>query len=333
MSNRGQARKSPGAKFIDLEPSPETFLDSVLAGLSATPKTLPSKFFYDERGSLLFQQITTLDPYYPTRTETALLKQIAPELGALIPEHAELVEFGSGSTNKVRILLDTVGRFSAYVSIDISRTYLVDQANQLARDYPGLSVLAVCADYMAPLNLDDGRASDGSRVGFFPGSTIGNLTSTEAIGFLANAANILGPGAGFIVGVDLKKDRKILEAAYNDPQGITAAFNLNLLIRLNRELDADFDTAAFAHEAIYKEDAGRIEMHLVSQKDQFAHIGDRKFRFAQGESIHTENSHKYSIPEFQDIARAAGLNAVKFWTDPDQLFSIHFLRVKGRVKR
>lgn len=319
------------ARFIDLEPSSESFLDAVLAGLAQDQKTLPCKFFYDARGSRLFEQICQLEEYYPTRTEKALLKEIAPELNDLVPDGAELVEFGSGSSEKVRILFENMSHFSGYVSIEISSSALEDAASQLAREYPMLQVLAVCADYTQPLELDDdygGDADDaGIRVGFFPGSTIGNLSHDEAVAFLRNAAGILGSGAGFIIGADLRKDAAILEPAYNDESGVTAAFNLNLLGRINRELGANIDVDSFRHEAIFNNKASRIEMHLVSRIQQSIEIGGQSFDFDAGETIQTENSHKYTLEEFNRVARDAGLEPVRTWTDADDLFSIHFLHI------
>lgn len=320
------------ARFVDLHPGHESFRDAVIKGLGARPKSLPSKFFYDERGSRLFEQICELEEYYPTRTEMALLADIGPELHDLLPRGAELVEFGSGSSQKVRILLDSTHSFDAYVSIDISGEYLKEMCNALAADYPALDVMAVCADYtrpidMAPIDGAHWKGCSRPRVGFFPGSTIGNLTTDGAVEFLENARGILGAGGGFIVGADLKKDVAVLEAAYNDAAGVTAEFNLNLLARINRELGGDFDLKAFSHRAHYNADKDRIEMHLVSQRNQTAGIDGSSFDFAEGETIHTENSHKYTVRKFQEIAERAGFTARHAWTDKDDLFSIHYLEV------
>lgn len=318
----------PTARFVDLRPSTESFRDAVIGGLGAAQKSLPSKFFYDERGSRLFDEICRLEEYYPTRTEMALMADIAPELRALVPEGAELVEFGSGSSQKVRILLDQVGHFDAYVSIDISADYLQAMTTALACDYPALDVLAVSADYTQPIDLAHWEICSRRRVGFFPGSTIGNLTPDGAVEFLENARSILGAGGGFIVGADLKKDVGILETAYNDAKGVTAEFNLNLLRRINSELGGDFDINAFRHRAHYNDEKGRIEMHLISERDQSVRVNGNAFEFAAGETIHTENSHKYTIEDFQEIAAQAGFAARKAWTDEKDLFSIHYLEVE-----
>ena len=302
-----------------------TFLEDVLHGLSERQKTLPCKYFYDAQGSQLFDRICTLDEYYPTRTEHAILTERRYEIADLAGPGAALVELGSGSSVKVRILLDALDRPAAYIPIDISRAHLLAAAAGLAADHPGLSVVPVCADYTKPFPLPDAAA--GRRLGFFPGSTIGNFDPAEARTFLAGVAETLRPGAGLVIGVDLKKDRAILEAAYDDAEGVTAAFNLNLLRRINRELGGDFDLDGFAHEARWNETAGRIEMHLVSRSVQTARVGGRVFTFRAGESIHTENSHKYSLDGFHTLAKAAGWHPVKAWTDDGGLFSVHYLTV------
>ncbi len=321
-----------GARFVDLHPGSESFRDAVIAGLGAEPKSLPSKFFYDQHGSKLFDRICQLEEYYPTRTEMALLAEIGPELRRLLPGSAELVEFGSGSSRKVRILLDSVATFAAYVSIDISGDYLREMTAALAGDYPALDVMAVAADYTRPIDLAHMERAHWEscprpRIGFFPGSTIGNLTADEAVAFLENARRILGPGGGFIVGADLKKDVRRLEAAYNDAAGVTAEFNLNLLARINRELGGNFDLAEFRHRAHYDASKGRIEMHLVSRRGQTVRVNGTCFTFRRGETIHTENSHKYTVAEFQEIAARAGFTARQAWTDSDDLFSVHYLEV------
>ncbi len=320
---------APKARFIDLEPSEESFLEAVVAGLRSDPKRLPAKFFYDEEGSKLFEKICQLQEYYPTRTEIGLLKEIAPQLRATLPEGTQLVEFGSGSNDKVRILLEGVGRFDSYVPIDISREYLRAQANELAADFPEISVTAICADYTMDLHLPRHASNlPEARLGFFPGSTIGNMKRHEAITFLSRAAEILGAGAGFLIGADLKKDPAMLNAAYNDADGVTAAFNLNLLKRINRELGADFDLAAFQHDAFYDEAEGRIEMHLLSLADQSVSIDGQSFGIAKGECIHTEDSHKFTLDEFSAIGQAAGLTPEEAWSDDSDLFSVHLFRIR-----
>ena len=260
--------------------------------------------------------------YYPTRTETALLQQHAEEIASLIGKECLLIEPGSGSSQKVRMLLETL-QPTAYMPMDISRDYLLHAAQQLAADYPWLEVHATCIDFTSELKLHS-DLPHAHRVAFFPGSSIGNFEPTDAIVFLQNIARMVGVGGGLLIGVDLKKDESILNAAYNDAQGITAQFNLNLLARINRELDADFNLESFEHEAFYNSDAGRIEMHLASRLSQTVTIGDVQINFLDHESIHTENSYKYSIEEFSSLAKMAGFDLVNAWIDVDRLFSLHY---------
>ena len=313
--------------FIDLKPTSGNFLEAVVDGLSARLKTLPAKFFYDERGSKLFEDITNLKEYYQTRTEMALLKTISPELKRLIPAGSKLVEFGSGSSEKIRVLIDQVGQFSTYVPIDISRDYLKMEAENLAFDHPDLNIIAICADYTKPFEVPAGITGGADCTGFFPGSTIGNMLPGEAVNFLKIAGRLLGSGAGFIIGVDLKKDPAILHRAYNDAAGVTADFNLNILRRINNELGGDFDFGNFRHRALYNVEAGRIEMHLISLAGQTVQVGGHSFSFLKGETIHTENSYKYNVAEFQALAKKASLKPIKAWWDDAWLFSVHFLRV------
>ncbi|MCW5729595.1 MAG: L-histidine N(alpha)-methyltransferase [Alphaproteobacteria bacterium] len=310
-----------GFDFIDLDPVQETFLDAALDGLSRPLKRIPCRFLYDARGSELFERICELPEYYPTRTELGILGAHAREMAALIGPDCELVEFGSGASRKVRLLLDALERPRGYVAIDISRDHLRAAAASIARDYPALRVTAVAADYMQPLPLP---RAEGPRVGFFPGSTIGNLGHGEARRFLAHWARELA-GGGMLVGVDLKKDESVLNAAYNDAAGVTAEFNLNLLARMNRELGADFDLDGFRHHAFYCHDRGRIEIYMESLRAQEASLGGRRFRFAEGELVHTENSHKFTIEEFRTLAAGAGFRPAAVWTDPARLFSVHYL--------
>lgn len=321
-------KKTGTFSFIDLKPSSESFLDAVVAGLSKPHKTLPAKFFYDERGSKLFEDITNLSEYYQTRTEMGLLEKISPELKTLIPRGSKLVEFGSGSTEKIRVLIDKVEHFDTYVPIDISRDYLKMEAEDLASDHPDLNIIAICADYTKPFPMPEGLSGGADCTGFFPGGTIGNMLPSEAVDFLRHAGAMLGPGAGFIIGVDLKKNPAILHAAYNDAMGVTAEFNMNVLLRINNELGGDFDLSKFRHRALYNVVLGRIEMHLESLADQTVTLGDDSFSFLKGETIHTENSYKYKVAEFQDLATKAGLEPVTAWWDDDCLFSVHFLRVQ-----
>ena len=313
--------------FHDLNPEAGRFHDDVIAGLSRPQKSLPPKYFYDARGCALFEAICELPEYYLTRAEIALILAHAGDMARRLGPGCALIEYGSGDGRKTRILIGALSPV-AYLPIDIAREQLNATAAEMAREFPRLRVVAVCADYSRPLalpELDALRAR--RRVLYFPGSTIGNLTPSEAAGFLAGAREQLGAGGGLMIGVDLKKDPARLDAAYNDARGITAAFNLNLLARINRELGADFDLDAFRHRAFYNEAGGRIEMHLVSAKVQDVTIGGHAIPFREGETIHTENSYKYSIREFQDLAAAAGLAPVECWLDPERLFSVHHLVV------
>lgn len=315
--------------FYDLHPPADDFCAEVVAGLEGVPKSLPCKFFYDAIGSRLFEQICELKEYYPTRTEIALLRRHRNDIAALLGRNAHLIELGSGATTKVRILLDSIGGSIGYTGVDISKEHLFLSARSLATDFPHVRVNAVCADYTRPFVLPQGSVTSfAKKVGFFPGSTIGNFTRSEALDFLAGVAGLLGAGGELLIGVDLKKDASILHAAYNDRRGVTAAFNLNLLARINRELGADFDLAAFTHDAPYNRSEGRIEMYLVSERAQTVHIRDRSIRFRRGETIHTENSHKFGAEEFQTLAAGAGFLPIKAWKDDDGLFSLHYLQVR-----
>ena len=313
-------------RLQDLEPSTQEFRDAVLTGLGGAQKTLPCKFFYDAEGSRLFDQICELPEYYPTRTELTLLADQADAIADLIGPRARLVEFGSGAGVKIRLLLNALDRPAAYVPVDISREHLMMATADLARDFPALQIAPICADYTKPFALP---APSGlhpeSTVGFFPGSTIGNFTPAEARGFLTRARRLLGPGSAMIVGVDLRKAEDILVPAYDDAAGVTAAFNLNLLVRINRELDGGFDLEQFTHEARWNNAQGRIEMHLVSRRDQEVHIGAARFAFRTGETIHTENSHKYTLDQFRQLAVEAGYTPRAAWTDAAGLFSVHML--------
>src|SRR4051812_42636215 len=280
------------------------FARDALAGLSAERKTLPAKYFYDDSGSALFEAITALPEYYPTRTELGILKQRAGEIARLIPPGAALIEFGSGSTAKARIVLDAAAALAAYVPVDISAGFLNQEAARLGRDLPGLRILPIAADFTKPFKLPPALRLR-ARVGFFPGSTIGNFEPPEAARFLRHAGALLGRGAHLIVGVDLIKDAAVLDAAYNDTAGVTAAFNLNLLRRINRELGADFDLDRFRHHAFFSRERSRVEMHLASGAAQKVHLCDRRISFACGETIHTENSYKYSVDSFRALAADA----------------------------
>ena len=319
-----------GARFAfhDLAPGEESFRDAVLNGLGRAPKAIPCKFFYDARGSALFEEICRLPEYYPTRTEIGILEENSSDIAAQMGPHCRLIEFGSGASHKVRILLDALDRPAAYVPVDISREHLRDAAANLAEDFPSVPIIAVCADYTRPFPLPPLPGAKGKRVGFFPGSTIGNFEPDAAVAFLANYARILGPGGEMLIGVDLKKDPEILDAAYNDRAGVTAAFNLNLLDRINRELDGDLDLDRFEHVAFYNVIGGRVEIYIRSLVNQSAQIAGRTFHFAEGELIHTEYSYKSSVDEFRSLAAQAGFRPIDTWIDPAELFSVHYFRLR-----
>jgi dimethylhistidine N-methyltransferase len=313
------------ADVVDRAPALSRFRAEVWAGLSLPRKTLPCKYFYDARGSALFEAICELPEYYPTRTELSIMEQHAGAMADRLGARCLLVEYGSGSSTKTRLLLDRLRDPAGYVPIDISRAALAASARSLRQAYPSLEVLPVCADYTSEIELPRPRHPAARRGVYFPGSTIGNFTPPQAQRFLAHMARVAESGGALLVGVDLRKDRATLERAYDDAAGVTAAFNLNLLARINRELDGCFDLDAFAHRALWDERAGRVEMHLVSKKEQTVRVGARAFRFARGETIHTENSYKYDLPSFAALATGAGLAVRDVWTDPARRFSVQFL--------
>lgn len=315
------------AEFVDLEPEVEDFEAAVLIGLGRPEKQLPCKFFYDQRGSRLFDQICELEEYYPTVTELKIFLQHRADIAALIGPSCHVIEFGSGSGTKIRTLLESIRNPAAYTAVDISKDHLLSATMALAEDYPNVTVTAVCADFTLPFEVSPPEgAGEAKRVGFFPGSTIGNFSPEEASGFLKGAAEILGHGGEMLIGVDLKKDSDVLLAAYNDRAGVTAEFNLNLLRRINRELGANFDLANFAHKAVYNFDAGRIEMRLISLCRQSVTVGTRAFLFEKEETIHTENSYKYEVGEFRDMCSRSNFAPVDTWVDEGGLFSVHYLR-------
>ena len=311
---------------VDAAAAPNTsagFAQDALAALSQTPKRLSPKYFYDETGSELFEQITVLPEYYPTRVELSILRERAADIRAFIPKGAALVEFGAGSTTKVRLLLD-VCDFASYVPVDISGDYLNAQAIALRGDFPDLAVHPVTADFTAPFALPD-AVKDMPKVGFFPGSTLGNFEPHEASAFLRSAREILGKSGQMLLGVDLEKDERVLSAAYNDSAGVTAKFNLNVLARMNRELKGNFDLECFKHRAIYNRERHRIEMHLIARKAQTVRVMGHSFTFRAGESIHTECSYKYSIQRFRALATGSGWRTQESWTDAAGMFSVHAL--------
>lgn len=318
-------QRTASITFYDDHPTPADVRSEVLAGLAQPTKRLPPKLFYDQEGSRLFDAITKLPEYYPTRTEIGILQRHGAEMAARLGPDAVLIELGSGSSLKIQTLL-TALRPRVYLPVDISREHLRESARALAAQFPDLSIRAVCADYSAPFELPLEPHWDHLSA-FFPGSSIGNFEPTDAQRLLRQVAALLGNGGRLLIGVDLRKDPAILDAAYNDDQGVTAAFNLNLLRRINRELDGDFDPRQFTHRAFFNGAASRVEMHLVSQVDQQVAVAGQRFGFSRGESIHTENSYKYGIDDFQELASGAGFRPEEVWTDPDRFFSVHCLRV------
>jgi dimethylhistidine N-methyltransferase len=316
------ALKKAVQKFEIPEPA-SPFAVDVLKGLKSTPKRISPKYFYDAEGSALFEQITDLPEYYLTRSELRILQDNAAAIAAYIPPGSALVEFGSGSSKKTRYLLAAAPQLAAYVPVDICGEVLEEEAVGLRKEFPKLGVVPVTADFTQPFDLP--ASVPPMRVGFFPGSTIGNFEPHEAAAFLRQAAKILGPGATLIVGTDLQKDGRILNAAYNDAAGVTRAFNLNLLARINRELDGRFDLDSFEHHAFYNRERHRIEMHLASSKRQKVKIAGETIDFRAGETIHTENSYKYSAASFSALARGTGWTPVASWSDPNRYFCVHVL--------
>lgn len=310
-----------------LIPTEKQMLDEVLDGLQQPQKWLPSKFFYDRRGSELFEEITTLDEYYLTRSEIEILEHHIHDIVQQIGSRAVILELGSGSSKKTRMLLDHLEDAAAYIPVDISDEYLMQVVKSLKREYPHLAIQPVCADYTKSFSLPEIGQEYDRCVAFYPGSTIGNFRPGEAKKFLGQVASITGPSGALLVGIDLKKDKKILEAAYNDKKGVTAAFNKNILRRLNREIGADFDLDLFTHHAFYNEEKGRIEMHLRCESDHSVQIDGEVIRFSEGETIHTESSYKYSLEGFEKLA-SDWYTVEKVWTDRKNLFSLQFLNVK-----
>ncbi len=309
----------------DHQPFHELFHADVIEGLSRPHKRLPCKYFYDEAGSALFDQICCLNEYYPTRTELAITRSHAAQIARLMGPAARLVEFGSGSSLKTRVLLDVLIKPAGYVPIDISREHLLRSAASIAEAYPSLCVTPVTGDYTSDLELPDAEAEVRKTVAYFPGSTIGNFEPREALSFLRRVRALSGDDSALLIGVDVKKDPRQLHAAYNDSAGVTADFNLNLLARINRELDGNFSLDTFSHYACFNPGAGRVEMHLVSLEHQSVRVGDQSFEFECGEGIHTENCYKYTPREFAALAARAGWRIVEVWTDEMRLFSLQYL--------
>ncbi len=295
-------RTSTASSALELEPANGTFLAEAIAGLSSSPRTLPCKFFYDERGSDLFQKICELPEYYVTRTELQILKTYGRNIAKQIGRGIELIGLGTGAGTKTRLLLDELEQPVAYVPVDISGEQLQQSSAVFRKLFPDVEVLPVCADYLRPVALPTPKRKPTRKVVYFPGSTIGNFEPDIALDFLRRIRRVCGDDGGLLIGVDLQKAHDVLECAYNDAQGVTAQFNLNLLTRLNRELGADFNLDHWRHRAIYNAEAGRIEMHLVSERAQTIHLGDREFHFARGETIVTEFSYKHTPEGFAAIA-------------------------------
>ena len=313
-------------QFHDLHSSRNEFASDVLSGLGHRPASIPPKYFYDAKGSKLFDAITELPEYYPTRTEIGILLANAAQISHHVGTGSLLVEPGGGSCAKVHILLEGL-KPRAYVPMDISKDHLQLAAEELAIAFPWLEIHAACTDYTQEMRLPPSMPK-GTHVAFFPGSSIGNFDPDDAVDFLQAIAELVGPGGYLLIGVDLKKDKAILEAAYDDSAGITALFNLNLLTHINRELKAGFDLSNWRHKALYNDDIGRIEMHLVSQKNQIVNVNGSSFNFAKGETIHTENSYKYTRDEFITLAAKAGFQSDALWIDENNLFSVHLFRAQ-----
>lgn len=313
-------------RFTDYHPAPADFFAEAIDGLRQQPKTISPKFFYDAEGSRLFDAICELEEYYPTRTEMQILTEHAGDIADMIGERSFMIEPGSGSSTKVRLLLDDL-KPHTYMPMDISRQHLLNAAQLLANEYPWLEVHAACADFTTKLKIP-AQPGTSNRLAFFPGSSIGNFEPGAARTFLAHLGQTVGIGGGLLIGVDLEKDPALLHAAYNDSEGVTADFNLNLLSRMNRELQADFALENFEHNAFYNRQLGRIEMHLVSRVKQRVDIGHHRFSFDQGETIHTECSYKYSVSKFQSLAISAGFQPIQVWTDAEKLFSVHYFEYR-----
>jgi dimethylhistidine N-methyltransferase len=311
--------------ILNVGPASEQFRSDVLRGLRRRHKTLPCKYFYDAAGSRLFDAICGLPEYYPTRTELAILRAHADDMAQWLGPKVALIEYGSGSSVKTRLVLEALDHPAAYLPVDISGEHLHSAARQLAIDYPQLIVRPVCADFTRPIQLPDELPSGVRRIVYFPGSTIGNFSPRMAVKLLRGMARLAGLDGGVLLGADLKKSPRVLEAAYDDAAGVTAQFNLNLLARINRELGGNFDLKSFRHHALYQPRFGRIEMHLISTRQQRVRIAGELFEFAEGESIHTENSYKYTIAGLTRMAKRAGLRPRATWSDPRRWFSVLLL--------
>jgi dimethylhistidine N-methyltransferase len=317
-------RQLGAVAVLDREPASSDFLSEVIAGLSSQPRTLPCKFFYDDRGAALFQKICELPEYYITRSELQILRLHGDTIASVLGEQIELIGLGTGAGTKTRILLGDLEKPAVYIPIDISKEQLQKSTAYFREIFPELEILPICADYLDRFELPLPRKPSSRSVVYFPGSTIGNFEPNAAKEFLRRIADLCGEGGGLLIGVDLRKDRHVLENAYNDSAGVTAEFNLNLLARVNRELGANFDLNCWRHRAVYNEGEGRIEMHLISEADQTVHIEDRAFHFGDGETIVTEYSYKHTPEDFVALARDAGFEFVRLWTDDARLFGVFY---------
>jgi dimethylhistidine N-methyltransferase len=320
-------RQSGAVAVLDRKPASSDFLSEVIAGLSSEPRTLPCKYFYDATGAALFQKICELPEYYITRTETAILRLHAREMAQCIGARCELIGLGTGAGTKTRILLEELEAPAVYMPVDISKEQLERSTALFRKIFPGLEILPVCADYLEPFTLPSPSQKPARKVVYFPGSTIGNFEPESAMQFLRRIANYCGTDGGLLIGVDLQKDRHVLERAYNDSAGVTAQFNLNLLTRANRELSANFDLTQWRHQAIYNPTQGRIEIYVVSEVDQTVRIQDRQFDFRAGEKITTEYSYKHTPEGFIELARNAAFDFVQMWTDDARLFGVFYFTV------
>ena len=324
MNRKSRPTMNPKTAVLSREAATSDFLVDVLAGLSQQPRTLPCKYFYDARGAELFQKICELPEYYVTRTEIDILERYGAEIASELGPDVELIGLGTGAGTKTRILIEALDKPAVYMPVDISEKQLYESAALFRKVFPDLEVLPVCADYLQPVVLPASRRKASRKVVYFPGSTLGNFEPDEAADFLRRIARLCGDGGGLLIGVDLQKDPGVIEAAYNDTQGVTAEFNLNLLVRANRELGADFDLKRWRHRAIYNSSEGRIEMYLISEKPQVVHINEHAFSFGAGEKILTEYSYKHTPDSFSKLASSAGFEFQRMWTDEGRLFGVFY---------
>ena len=324
MNRQSRPILNPETAVLSREAATSDFLADVIAGLSHKPRTLPCKYFYDARGAQLFQKICELPEYYITRTEIDILERHGAEIASALGPDIELIGLGTGAGTKTRILIKALHKPAVYMPVDISEKQLYESAALFRQIFPDLEVLPVCADYLQPVVLPTPRRNFSNKVVYFPGSTLGNFEPDEAADFLRRIARLCGDGGGLLIGVDLQKDSSVIEAAYNDTQGVTAEFNLNLLVRANREIGADFDLKQWRHRAIYNSSEGRIEMYLISEKSHVVHINGHEFSFRAGEKILTEYSYKHTPQSFSKLASDAGFEFQQMWTDAARLFGVFY---------